>query len=689
MIVHKKYRFKLVNLCDVNTTYTASAVGQFGTTNIVIGAHTFAAGDYAYFEDFDGPANGYRKIESVDATTVRILIPAAIDTDILGTVKKINERYVEPLNFHDSKFDWEREPDEIFFRQLLNDPLKFQQDDYRYMASNILANPCCESKMIIEKKCGSQWTEAWRGYFSHNSCKWNQSHCTVEVTMEPDDYYRCLFYGYEDKKTIFESLQYFERLECCGDATLPLAGGGSCSPPCGGLLDLVQDDGGGEYHFIEQQLMGPCDDSSMTDWQMEKTIITQITFTGESLENFHICTTWIREVSITLDVDGEAVSPVGTGWVQRETVNYNGLPAHKWTRFPYGGAYNTYSDYSVVRDCDGLPCTRTWSVTYPDTPDSSTTQISLADVLSTLTSFSCGTIQGVISDFFEINPPGDTPGYVSGVNYVTGAASQISNLRVQQLSAYLTVISGSVSEITSDLALKELLDALKTAFNCKWFVNEDGYLRIEHISWFQRVATADTTTGHMNVMLNKSKKHFSFDRVEIPLREKFTWVYQGYLDFIGKDIKYNSVCVNLKKTVTHSVAKFSTDLRHVRDNANEFKDFNSFLLLACDVDNSVLTEAGILTGEDQQNGHLSWANLHENYHRYDRYLINGTMNDTDTTFETAKKTKRQVPVVYYNNGCCDVIDPLTDLVTTEMGDGQVDKMSKSNRDESFTFELMY
>lgn len=689
MIVHKKYRFKLVNLCDVNTTYTASAVGQFGTTNIVIGAHTFAAGDYAYFEDFDGPANGYRKIESVDATTVRILIPAAIDTDILGTVKKINERYVEPLNFHDSKFDWERENEEIFFRQLMNDPLKFWRDDYQYMAANILTNPCCESKMIIERRCGANWIEAWKGYFTHNSCKWNQSHCTVEVTMEPDDYYRCLFYGYEDKKTIFESLQYFERLECCEDRTLEVAPNTECTPPCVTIFDALTDNGSGGINFNNQHIVDPCDESSRGDWQLEKIVEEQITFTNEPFENFHVCCTWIREVAITLDVDGDSVTPAGTGWVLRETVNYNGLPAHKWTRFPYGGTYYTFADYTHTYDCDAIPCKTSFEVVFPETPDSLTTQISLADVLSTLASFSCGTIQGVISDFFEINAPGDTPGYTPGINYVTGAASQISNLRVQQLSAYLTVISGTVSEITSDLALKELLDALKTAFNCKWFVDEDGYLRIEHISWFQRVANADTTTGHMNVMLNKSKKHFSFDRVEIPIREKFTWVYQGYLDFIGKDIKYNSACVNLKKTVTHSVAKFSTDLRHVRDNANEFKDFNSFLLLACDVDNSVLTEAGILTGEDQQNGHLSWANLHENYHRYDRYLISGTMNDTATTFETAKKTKRQVPVVYYNNGCCDVINPLTDLVTSELGDGQIDKMSKSNRDESFTFELMY
>lgn len=686
-----KYRFRLANLCDVAETFTATEVGQFGTTNIIIGAHGFQEGDYVYLEGFAGPLNGYRKIDVTGADYIGVIIAATIDTGILGTVKSINERLVSPLNFYESKFEWNQETDEIFFRKLFNSPLLFENADYDYFLENILENECCEVKFFIEKMCGDDnaWRIEWQGYFTHNSCIWNLSHCQVEVYFELDDYYRCLLYGIDDKQTIFDTLQYFERLECCAERALTTAPGGSCSPPCTMIFDALFDSGDGEVSFNGQHTVDPCDDSDRADWQIEKVVEEQITFTGLTFEYFKNCYTWIREVAITMDVDGNAVTPSGSGWVLRTSVNYNGLPAHKWTRIPYDGAYNSFSDYTHSHSCGAEPCTHTFQVNFPDTPDSTTTQKGLLDVISVLASNACGAIQGVRSDFFELNAPGDTPGFVSGTNYVTGAASQITNIRLQQISAFTTV-SDAVEDIMSDLTLNELLQALKTLFNCKWFVDEDGFLRIEHISWFQRTAGVDTTVGYYNQRANKAKKSFRYDRADIPVREVFTCVYQGYLDFIGKDIKYNSACVNLRKTVTHAVQKFSTDLKHIQDHADEFKDFNSFLLLACDADDVVLTEEGILSGEDQLNGHLSWANLHENYHRYDRYLISGTMNDEDTTFETAKKIKRQVPVVYKGeNGCCDVIDPLIDLVTTELGDGQIDKMTKDNRDEIFTIELLY
>lgn len=702
-----RYRFRIANLCDVAQEYTATAVGQFGTTNIIIGAHSFVAGDYAYFEGFDGPINGYREIEGVDSTTVRILISGTVDTAILGTVKKINERYVLPYNFPDSQFEWNREGEEIFFRKLFDSPLKFLKADYDYFVSEILPNECCEVKFIIEKKCSGMgflteddreitteqdWNVEWRGYFTHNSCEWDLSHCNVTVKFELDDFYRCLLYGYEDKQTIFETLQYFERLECCEERSVPTLGLLECSSVCNNYITAIGESPSTPdlIQFNPNSLVNPCDGSDRGDWQVEKVVQTQLSFTNQPVEIFNVCFTWIREVAITIDSLGVATEPSGTGWVMREAVNYNGAPAHKWTRLPYGGIYYSWSDYSIDLDsgCD-LPCTSTISVNFPETPDSKTTQKSLTEVSNFLVSKSCGTLSGFRSDLFEINPVGDTPGYVAGIDYVTGVASKISNLRVQQISAFLTVMSDTPQEIYSDMSLKDLLDSLKIMFNCKWFVDDEGYVRMEHISWFRRTAAVDTTVGQENIRLNKSKKKFKYDRVEIPMREKFNFPYQGYKDFIGVDIKYNSACVNLRKSVSYSVPKFSTDLKYIQDSANNLKDFNSFLLLACDTDNTVLSETGVLTGEDQLNGHLSWANLHDAYYRHDRFLPSGLMNDVETTFETTKKTKRQVPVVFAGSGCCKVINPLVDLVTTELGDGQIDKMVKSNRDENFKIELLY
>ncbi len=709
MKVDQKYRFKLLNLCDFSASYSATGLSQLIVTVITIGAHDFAVGDYAFFEGF-APAipgyqtlNGYSQVVEVSPTAIAVLIPGLVNlsSSTSPTVKRLNAQTVNPLNFYDTTFKWEQEKEEIFFRQLLSGLLKFTSADYRYFLEHILPNECCEVKLLVEKKCSNlgidglrteqNWNVYWQGYFAHNSCDWNLSHCEVTVEVETDDAYRCLLYGMDDKQTIFETLTYFERLECCKEnVNLIAQGGSSCSPPCVGLLDALYDGGDDVVGFDNAQKIMPCDDSEFNEWQIEKHQTTQTTFTNEPVERFKICVTYIREVAITIDnSDGTPVEPSGINWVMRNTLIYNGLPAHKWTRLPYGGIYYVFSSYTVVRDCAGLPCTRTWTVNFPDSPDSTNTQKYLGDVANQLSKANCNQIGGFRSDFFEINAPGDTPGYVAGTNYVTGLPSTVNNLRLQQLSAYLTITTGTLDEITSDITLKEFLDSLKLMFNCKWFVDEAGYIRMEHISWFRRTVNVDTMDSYENKLYNKSKKHFKYDRTEIPLREQFESPYAGYKDFIGVDIKYNGACVNLRKTVKYVVPKFSADLKYIREKGSDIKDFNSFLLLACDSSNDVITETGILTATDQLNGPLSWANLHDAYYRHDRYLIAGNMNEMDTTFETAKKFKRQVPLIYTAGNCCKAIDPLYDLVSSELGDGQIDKLEKSNRTECFTIQLLF
>ena len=708
MIPNQKYRFFILNTCDYSDSYTGTSVAQFITTNIEIGAHNFAIGDYAFFEGFARGINGVQRIVDINPTYIMILIHPLVDASILGTVKKISPRYVNPLNFYETKFEWQQEQDEIFFRKLFNDPLKFTGADYNYFRDNILPNECCEVKFVIEKRCSDlglgiefdpqlvqqttirteqSWNEEWRGTFTHNSCNWNLSHCWVEATFELDDFYRCLLYGIDDAQTVFDVITYFERLECCAEKNLEVAPGGPCDPPCVMIFDAIQNDGSGGVEFNDQHTVGPCDDSERSEWQIEKIIESQITFSGDTFELFNSCYTWIREVAISMDIAGVPISPSGSGWVVREAINYNGMPAHKWTRLPYGGAYYMFSDYTHTHDCDADPCTHMFQVNFPDVLDSHTSQKPLSEVGSALVLGACPSLSGMRSDFFEINPPGDTPGYVAGTNYVTGVASKINNLGLIQVSSFLTVISGTVEEIVSDMTLKQLLDALKIFFNCKWFVDDDGYVRIEHISWFQRTVGIDTTIGSDNIRRNKSKKQFKFDKQEIPLREKFNCVYQGYLDFVGKDIKYDSPCVNPRKTNTYTVPKFSTDLQNIRDKASDVNDFNSFILLARDSGDDVLSEVGELSGDTIENVHLGWANLHENYYKYHRFLPQGYMNDALTNFLSVRKTKRQVPI--QSIGCCRNPNPLYDLVKTDLGDGQIDKMSKDNRDEDFTFELLY
>lgn len=692
----EKYRFYIVNGCDTtgdNYDVTGIAIPGIGYTYLTLGdPHNGEVGDWVKLTGFSpNTANIIAQILQNGDTQIGIQEMLGIDVDIWGNVALLNgKRYVTPLNYYISKFDWEKESDEIFFRMFFNEPLTFTGADFAYFRDFILGNPCCEVKFVIEKLCDDEWTTYWEGYFAHNSCKWDLSNCRVDVKFDLDDKYRCLFSGYEDSQTVFDTVLYYERLYCClEEVTIGTLGGGPCTPPCSGIPTGLGDDGSNPPIFNDdRQFVDPCDGSPRGDWQLESTEITQTTFTGGPVENFTVCTSWVRQVAITQDSGGAAVPPAGSGWGISQSVIYNGLPGHKWTRYPYGGTYYTFSDYTFTTDCAGMPCSRRWDVTFPDELDYNTLGEPMGDVISTLAKNSCAKLAGMRSDFFEYDAPADTPGYVPGTNYVTGSASQILHLKLLRVSDFLTYnANDDLSEIQSEGTLKELLIAICILFNCKWFIDSDSFIRIEHISWFTQNAGIDTTIG-INGFRNKSRKDFSFMRQEIPLREEFKCVYAGYKDFVGLPIIYNSPCVNIKKVATYQTPKLSTDVKYVRDNADTLKDFESLMLIACDVDGNILSETGILSGLSFENAHLSWANLHYNYHRHYRYLDSGIMNEAETAFLSVRKTKLQSGIKYLGT-CCTEINPLTDLITTELGDGQIENMEKDNRDERFLFNLLY
>lgn len=737
----RKYRFKLVNPCDYVDIYNATDIGQFGTTNIIIGTHTILAGDSVYIEGFDRRIEGYYVVDSVDSTTIRLNIPGPlIDVSLLGTVKKVVPYFADPLNFYNSKFEWTKQKGQIFHRKSLSGKLKFtnQNEDWQYFFSKVLPSECCKVLFFIEKKCtglgiGSEdggsidteqaWNTDWQGYFTRSNGKWDISHCNVELDIEIDDAYACLdSYSSDDvnilpeveKNSVFiKSDITIEQFECCQDDVNVY--GFSYQGEYGNCEDLVLTTFTGSLgagFWAERTVIGcngiqtgPTADQA---YSIIKTRIiidaitdgggNDITLTGR------VCTTYIRQTIVTLDSGGEPNQPDANGgneWYALESFEINGYPVTKWARSPNNcpAGIGGWSAYVIANGLGAFEQTRVgdceeFIVVYPtcfEEPSTIeyTSGRNFGEVCNYVATKFCGRAIGVRSDFFEINAPGDTPGFTAGVNYITGLINKVKNMLIYQKSDILYPAADQ-SAAVGELSFDDLEVIWREMFNCYWFIDSDGYIRVEHINWFLRAATVDTTVGYENTKINQSKHIFSFDKSDIPIREEYTWMEQNDFDFIGVPIRYSPFCSNPKNITYHPVAFVTTDVNMILNLPEDINE-DGFVLIAVDQDDNtkIDREAGLLTGEVKNNAHLSWANLHYNYHRYERWLSSGEMNGEPTSFLSVKKTKRQVGIMLKTNGCCKAIEPLTDLATTEIGDGVIDKMTKDNRTEVFSFELLF
>lgn len=88
---------------------------------------------------------------------------------------------------------------------------------------------------------------------------------------------------------------------------------------------------------------------------------------------------------------------------------------------------------------------------------------------------------------------------------------------------------------------------------------------------------------------------------------------------------------------------------------------------------SVVWEQGQLSGNWFWNNHLSWANLHNRYWKYNRAMLTGNMNGAPTNFlsQTRKKVQENIEFTKGPDCCANALDAF-DIIKTEQGWGVID-----------------
>lgn len=357
------------------------------------------------------------------------------------------------------------------------------------------------------------------------------------------------------------------------------------------------------------------------------------------------------------------------------------------------------------------------------------------------------------SDFFDWNAKGDAPGYIPsvipklsnslpineypvgglpfnyalryiflpktpGINYVTGQTNRLthllfmtkSNANDNTASAWEEDVDGNLIINTNKLTFEDIEQIWATMFNAYWFIDTDGCMRVEHISYFNSNAITYNSLSAENKKYNSANNKYTYIKTLLPKKEIFRFsanrdVLNGQAELLytnkNNEIFYDSICVNndeknneknidLLKVTTDIIALNSKNVTSV----TEFYNNEGLMLFVCDfsattnvhyyspnyyggqVDCNSLSEL-LLNSTDltlYENGHLQWANLIRRYLRDNRPLSQGKNGNEIINFTSRTiKSKQQKNIIL--KYCCDndKFTPNQAQIITELGTGDIDE----------------
>jgi hypothetical protein len=521
-------------------------------------------------------------------------------------------------------------------------------------------------KLSVQKECAGAWVPWYEGTFILNDATFDLDRCEVEIKLQKNDPEDCLndnrttelnlfeFAPARQTVTLYNNNILIEKLEFNEITTL--AANTHCNIDTYWPGPGTPEAGGWVAYYNQYQTVK---------------VSTGFTFIWRCLKT----TKWARQ---TLSLPVTDPSP-GAEWILINTAGGQ----NKWAK--PAGLYNCVEEIitpsgqiqsGYKKECEILG--EAGGVSSIDNG------IPLGRCLQSFPDQFCSNVT-VKSDFFQINP--DLP---SRTNYVTGLPSYTYNLLVYQKSDVKRPnVSGNATRAL--ISWEKLINQLVEMFNVRWDIIGDE-LRIEHISWFQRLAGLNLNDDRYKKYIT-GKKKYSYKSEEIPAKEEFKFMEASAGDFTGVPITYLGGCVpqaGKGNTKTHAADLVTTDVELIMlnpDPKSSVVDDKGFCIIAADDSYKIISQAGILQTGTRLNNVLSWAHLHRDFHKHYRLQKAGTLNNEETTFLSVKPLKKGVPVTV--PFCCgDTFNP-EDIITTPLGNGTVEKATFNFKNETLTLDLLY
>ncbi len=238
----------------------------------------------------------------------------------------------------------------------------------------------------------------------------------------------------------------------------------------------------------------------------------------------------------------------------------------------------------------------------------------------------------------------------------------------------------------ADTSLQQILKMLADVFKVHWHI-DNGRLRLEHISWYQKGGTYAFTpligtdlTTLQNIKNNKSwdflQNNFEYDKEAMTERYEYGWMDDVSPVFQGNPINIISNFTQEGKIEDSNIGGFTTDIDFIQANPQEISK-DGFVLIGA------VNESGVYkvpyfrwynpNGKQfmLQNGFLSWPYIHGKYHTSDlpsdRVNING--EDVILYSNITKQKKQQVKFPLNS-----IFNPYQ-LISTGLGNGKIEKLT--------------
>ena len=231
----------------------------------------------------------------------------------------------------------------------------------------------------------------------------------------------------------------------------------------------------------------------------------------------------------------------------------------------------------------------------------------------------------------------------------------------------------------AEVRLSDILEMLFNLYNCDWFVDSEGRLRVEHISYFENGGSYSGANigDDLTVLVEPQSglpwmyrtNRWEYVKEQIPARLEFSFMDKSSRAFEGYPIEVRSKFAQSDSVDERSVSKFATDVDYINTNPNEINP-DGFVLFDCELDpagfRAPFVDLTLGNGESfrLQNGFVSFPYVHENYFLSGMPAALLTINQTDVTATNIRKTRRQ-ELEYAN---ASPVSPI-ELVRTDLGEG--------------------
>lgn len=535
------------------------------------------------------------------------------------------DHQAHPLHSQDLSIDSSRDLDkgQIFFRDKLSGPLRFVMEDYEAIHARRKdpAFRCVSILIRLDERCAGEWREAWRGRFSPAKAKYELAKCIVEVAPETVDRYTCILDALKTRVNVLE--------------VNPVN------------VDVTVLPAGMEILFANNPSL-PLPPLTAEGWfQVDTQTLTRPALGGPFCASPQAFTmgVWWRETITTKCLNGAAVTPAGTGWVQLNFCSPTG--EIKWARppvvaWPFGDnalvvgpavpppiqpplspACERWLRVGLF-SCLGTPTVAGIYICL-DNADSQVEYDTARPMLSVMerliSDANCG-ITAIRSDFFEWNPVGDAPDYTPGINYVIESPNDYAHLLMLHNSDAMNPTATNPA-VRGELALEDMFSLFRDGPRVYWDIDDDGNLRLEHYLYWTEPIGLDIRTGHAAIEI----MNYSADDADVPRIERASWMASQGQDHAGMDVIYDPACSGTDVMEVNQ-SKFVSDIAMVLSTP-EAVNKEGFTVLATQPITggySCIISEGAITGGLVTNAPMAWANLQAMLWQWDRYQPSATMN---------------------------------------------------------------